>query len=177
VLLRAAGIGPGMRVLDLGTGLGHVSLLLAELVGPAGEVVAIDQDPRMLDHAERRRAAAGVANIRFIEANVRSYRDAEPFDAVVGRLVLFHLPDAVAVVRHHLGGLRLGGIFAAVDFDVGAARCEPPVPLLATLVSWISRGLPRGSRRSDDRHEARAAAHRGRGRRGDRLRRPGLSGA
>jgi protein-L-isoaspartate O-methyltransferase len=39
MLLRAAGIAPGMRVLDLGTGLGHVALMLAELVGPRGSVV------------------------------------------------------------------------------------------------------------------------------------------
>ena len=39
-----AGIGPGMRVLDLGCGVGDVSLLLADLVGPTGEVVGVDRD-------------------------------------------------------------------------------------------------------------------------------------
>ena len=34
VLLEASGIGPGMRVLDLGTGLGHVAAAVADLVGP-----------------------------------------------------------------------------------------------------------------------------------------------
>ncbi len=124
-LLQATGIGPGMRVLDLGTGLGHVSLLLAGLVGPSGEVVGVDRDERMLEAAEARRAAAGAANVRYLQGDVRSYRDAEPFDAVVERLVLFHLPDAVDVVRHHVGNLRPGGIFAAIEFDVGAARTEP----------------------------------------------------
>ena len=117
-LLRAAGIGEGMRVLDLGCGLGHVSLLLAELVGPGGAVVGIDRDPRMLENAERRRAAAGVGHVRYVEGDARTFRDAEPFDAVVERLVLFHLPDAVDVVRHHVEALRPGGIFAAIDFDV-----------------------------------------------------------
>src|SRR4051812_46895741 len=139
-LLRAAGLGPGMRVLDLGSGLGHVSLLAAGIVGPSGEVLGVDQDPRMVAHAEERRAAAGAANVRFLEADVRSFRDAEPFDAVVARLLLFHLPDAVTVVRHHLGALRPGGVFAAVDFDVGAARTEPPVPLVVTLQSWMLAG-------------------------------------
>jgi SAM-dependent methyltransferase len=133
-LLRAAGIGQGMRVLDLGTGPGHVSRLLAELVGPTGEVIAIDADPRMLAVAEERRAQAGIANIRYLEGDARSFRDAEPFDAITERLVLFHLPDPVDVVRHHAAGLRPGGIFAAVDFDVAAARTEPPTPLTTMLV-------------------------------------------
>ena len=44
LLLRAAGITPGMRVLDLGTGIGHVAMLVADLVGPQGSVVAIDSE-------------------------------------------------------------------------------------------------------------------------------------
>jgi SAM-dependent methyltransferase len=136
-LLQAAGIGEGMRVLDLGAGPGYVSLLLAELVGPTGEVIGIDADPRMLARAEERRAAAGIANVRYLDGDARTFRDSEPFDAVVERLVLFHLPDAVDVVRHHAEGLRPGGIFAAVDFDVAAARTEPPTPLATTLVAWM----------------------------------------
>ena len=141
VLLQAAGIGKGMRVLDLGTGLGHVSLLLAQLVGPTGEVVGVDQDPRMLQHAEERRAAAGADRVRYVEGDARTFRDDEPFDAVVERLMLFHLSDAEDVVRHHVEGLRPGGTFAAIDFDVGAARSEPPVELLATLVEWMLAGF------------------------------------
>src|SRR4029077_17611750 len=41
---RAAGIGPGMRVLDLGCGVGDVAMLAADLVGPTGSVVGIDRD-------------------------------------------------------------------------------------------------------------------------------------
>jgi ubiquinone/menaquinone biosynthesis C-methylase UbiE len=44
LLLRAAGIAPGMRVLDLGTGLGAVAFAVAELVGAEGAVVGVDQD-------------------------------------------------------------------------------------------------------------------------------------
>src|SRR5689334_1675548 len=98
LLLRAAGIGPGMRVLDLGTGLGHVAFAVAELVGPTGTVVGVDQATAMLAVAERRRDAAGLGNVTFHEADVRTFTSEEPFDAVVGRLILFHLPDAVDVV-------------------------------------------------------------------------------
>jgi SAM-dependent methyltransferase len=137
LLLQAGGIGPEMRVLDLGTGLGHVAFALAELVGRDGAVVAIDLSAPLLEHAERRRAAAGLEHVRFVEADVRSYRSAEPFDAVVGRLVLFHLPDAVDVVRHHAEALRPGGRFVALDYDLGTVRGEPPLALLAQALGWV----------------------------------------
>jgi len=45
---REAGIGTGQRVLDLGSGVGDVALLLARLVGPSGEVVASNAMPTPL---------------------------------------------------------------------------------------------------------------------------------
>jgi SAM-dependent methyltransferase len=143
VLLRAAGIVPGMRVLDLGTGLGHVAFAVAELVGPGGAVVGLDAAPRMLEVAEERRRALGLGHVRFAEGDARTYRDPEPFDAIVCRLLLFHLPDAVDVVRHHVGGLRPGGTFAAFDFDLGASRSEPPIPLVAIGLGWVEEAFRR----------------------------------
>jgi len=49
LLLRTAGIAPGMRVLDLGTGVGHVATLIADLVGPEGRVIGIDSNVRLLE--------------------------------------------------------------------------------------------------------------------------------
>ena len=45
---REAGIGQGQCVLDLGSGVGDVTLLLARIVGPAGEVVGVERDPRSI---------------------------------------------------------------------------------------------------------------------------------
>jgi SAM-dependent methyltransferase len=137
VLLRAAGLRSGMRVLDLGTGLGHVAFQVAALVGSSGAVVGVDQAAAMLEVAEGRRAETGLHNMRFVRGDVRSFRDEKPFDAIVERLVLFHLPDAVDVVRHHLEGLRPGGTFVAVDFDIGASRSEPAIELVTTALGWI----------------------------------------
>ena len=136
-LLREAGIAEGMRVLELGTGLGHVAFDVARLVGPAGEVVGIDQSEELLTVARRRRAEQGFDHVRFEQADARRFRDAEPFDAIVTRLMLFHLPDAVDVVAHHVGGLREGGTFLAVDYDIGTLRSEPSVPLVAAATVWI----------------------------------------
>jgi ubiquinone/menaquinone biosynthesis C-methylase UbiE len=137
MLLRAAGIAPGMRVLDLGTGLGHVALMLSEMVGPKGSVVAIDQSAAALEVAVERSAAAGAANVHFAEADVTTWRDDRAFDAVVGRLVLFHMADPVAVVRHHLAGLKAAGLMIAIDFDIGASRVDPPTPLATRALGWV----------------------------------------
>ena len=135
LLLRAAGIAPGMRVLDLGTGVGHVAMLIADLVGPQGRVVAIDRDARLLEVAAAR--ASTRAQLSFVEGDVRSWRDAEPFDAVVGRLILFHLADPAGVLRHHAASLRPAGLLLALDFDLGSCRTEPALPLAAEALAWV----------------------------------------
>jgi SAM-dependent methyltransferase len=135
VLLRASGLHAGMRVLDLGTGLGHVARAVAEIVGPEGEVVGLDSSPRMLEVAASR--VDSPRNVRYVEGDVTAWRDDEPFDAVVGRLILFHLPDPVGTLRHHLDGVRPGGRLVALDYDIGAVRAEPPDPLSAPLRDLI----------------------------------------
>jgi ubiquinone/menaquinone biosynthesis C-methylase UbiE len=123
LLLEASGLGPGMRVLDLGTGLGHMAATAAELVGPDGEVVGLDLDPRMLEMA--RRWLGHLPQVRLVEADVTRWREDQPFDAVMGRLILFHLPDPVGVLRHHLQAVRPGGRVVMLDYDIGGLRTEP----------------------------------------------------
>ena len=56
---REAGVGRGQRVLDLGSGVGDVAMLVARLVGPSGEVVAIERDPKSIARGRARVTAAG----------------------------------------------------------------------------------------------------------------------
>jgi SAM-dependent methyltransferase len=135
-LLRAAGIGGPMRVLDLGTGLGHVAFLVADLLDPGGSVLGVDEAERLLEIAERRRAAAGAENVGFVQADAREFSASEPFDAVVARLLLFHLPDREEVLRRQLDALRPGGTMVLVEFDMGAMRAEPEVPLVEAVRGW-----------------------------------------
>src|SRR5262245_47424054 len=140
-LLRQAGIAPGMRVLDLGTGLGHVARLAGDLVGQHGAVVGIDRSGPALAAARQRTEAAGASHVSFIESDVSTWRSTEPFDAVVSRLVLFHLADPVVAIRQQLANVRPGGLIVVLDFDAGAARSEPPVRLVAETGDWIERAL------------------------------------
>ena len=65
-LFREAGIGVGHRVLDLGSGMGDVSMLVAGLVGASGEVVGIERDVTSIERAHARVAAAGLRNVSFL---------------------------------------------------------------------------------------------------------------
>jgi SAM-dependent methyltransferase len=123
-------------VLDLGTGLGHVAFAAAELVGAEGRVVGIDNTSRLLGVAIGR--ASAHPQVCFVEGDVRTWHSEEPFDAVVGRLILFHLPDRLAVLRHHVAALRPGGLVVALDFDLGSIRAEPPVSLVDEAVEWTN---------------------------------------
>jgi ubiquinone/menaquinone biosynthesis C-methylase UbiE len=140
-LLRAAGIGGSMRVLDLGTGLGHVAFQVADLLDADGSVLGVDQAERLLEIAERRRTAVGAENVGFLQADAREFSPSEPFDAIVARLLLFHLPDREEILRRQFDALRPGGTMVLVEFDIGAMRAEPEVPLVDAVRGWIEAGF------------------------------------
>jgi ubiquinone/menaquinone biosynthesis C-methylase UbiE len=52
---------PGDQVIDLGAGMGYFSIPLAKLVGPTGQVTAIDLQPQMLSALARRAQRVGVS--------------------------------------------------------------------------------------------------------------------
>lgn len=136
-LLRLAGITAGMRVLDVGCGAGEVSVLLAELVGPDGAVVGVDVNPAVLEVAGARAAEAGLENVSFVEADLAGLRLDEPFDALVGRLILLHLKEPAATVRALSGLVRSGGVVSFQEFSMTRARSVPPVPLVTRIRDWI----------------------------------------
>jgi ubiquinone/menaquinone biosynthesis C-methylase UbiE len=65
--LRDAGIVSGMRVLDIGCGMGDVSMLVAQLVGPGGRAVSIDLDQASIETAISARQLSGSTTQRIIE--------------------------------------------------------------------------------------------------------------
>jgi SAM-dependent methyltransferase len=143
-LFREAGIGPGQRVLDLGSGVGDVAMLAGRLVGPSGEVVGIERDPRSLDRARARVAEAGLHNVSFIESDASQIPDSEPFDAAVGRFILMFVPDPVAVLRSLSRLVRPDGVLAFQEpswapFLLLSAR----LPLWSAGVSLIHETLRR----------------------------------
>jgi ubiquinone/menaquinone biosynthesis C-methylase UbiE len=111
-LFREAGIAAGQRVLDLGSGLGDVSMLVARLVGPSGEVVGIERDRTSIERAQARVLEAGLRNVSFTQTDVNQVVSDKAFDAAVGRLILMFLPDPVSVLRSVSRLVRPGGVLA-----------------------------------------------------------------
>lgn len=142
-ILRHAGIEPGMRVLDLGTGAGDVAFEAAELVGPTGSVVGIDQSTDALRWAARRIEARGAANIALIRGDLHTIELDSSFDAVVGRLVLLYTPDPAAVLRRYAGIVRPGGVIAAMEYEMSAAGFLPETPLSSRVTWWITEAFRR----------------------------------
>src|SRR6266566_7516766 len=75
---REAGVGSGQRVLDIGSGVGDVAMLAARLVGPSGEVVGIERDPRSIVRARARVTEAGLRNVSFVQSDVSQIQAASP---------------------------------------------------------------------------------------------------
>jgi ubiquinone/menaquinone biosynthesis C-methylase UbiE len=126
-LLRDAGLRPGMRLLDVGCGYGRVAEIAARLVGPEGEVVAIDRDAPTLEAARQRLSDA--PRISLLQADLLS-PPAGPFDAVVGRRVLMYQPCRQTAVRVLAATLRPGGLMVFEEVDAEAVpRPSRPHPL------------------------------------------------
>ncbi|MDL2407602.1 class I SAM-dependent methyltransferase [Rhizobium calliandrae] len=141
-LLRAAGLAPGMRVLDLGCGPGDVSLLAAELVGRSGAVLGVDRSEEALVTARARAKEMGLAQIRFLHAAADEAVDTvmadKRFDAVIGRFVLCYLPDPIDTLRRAVARLAPGGILAFHEVDfLDEFRSRPLVPLWQQAGQWL----------------------------------------
>ena len=91
--LRLVGLRSGMRVLDVGCGPGDVSFIAARLVGPTGTVLGVDASADVIEVARTRAAEQGVTTVRFAATVIADVSLDEPVDAVIGRMILMHLPD------------------------------------------------------------------------------------
>jgi ubiquinone/menaquinone biosynthesis C-methylase UbiE len=144
---RAAGLAPGMRVLDVGSGMGDVALLSADIVGPGGRVLGIDRDADALDNARRRTDEQGCSSwVEFRASNLDEFMTTDPFDALVGRYVLLYQPDPSSTIRSLLRSVKPGGIVVFHEFDLpGPDASYPPCPLYDQVGMLVSEVFRRGA--------------------------------
>lgn len=145
--LEAAGLAPGMRVLDVGSGVGDVAFLAAAMVGPKGEVVGTDRSPVALETARRRVDVSGLPNIRFLEGDASDLDFGPPFDAAVGRYVLMFQPNPADLLRSVARHVRPGGVVAFHEPDWAGARSHPACPTYDYWCQQISEVVVRAGSR------------------------------
>lgn len=141
---REAGLRVGSRVLEVGPGTGRFAQLMADVVGPSGEVVAVDIDTTLADSLPGR-------TFTLVEGDVRDGTvPAGPFDLVHARLVIGHLPDRPAAIETLVSRLLPGGWLVVEEFDrVTSTTCHPaadaPVRVLDAIWGVIATGAYDGT--------------------------------
>ncbi len=144
VAMDRAEVAPGERVLDIGCGCGHTSLELARRVGPGGFVLGIDISTPMLERAGARAKEAGIANVRFENADAQSFAF-EPleFDLLYSRMGVMFFDDPLAAFENLLRALRSGGRMGFVCW-----REIEENPWMSVPLSAAAKHIPNSERPS-----------------------------
>ena len=124
-VVKAIGIGAGMRVLDLGCGDGYFTAAIARRVG-AGRAIGLDLDPAMLAQAQA--ACADLANCDWLfgDAMALSRLLSAPVDFVLIANTFHGVPDQLALAREITAVLAPRGRFAIINWRP-RPREETPV--------------------------------------------------
>jgi ubiquinone/menaquinone biosynthesis C-methylase UbiE len=135
-LLRRAGISSRMYVLDLGCGIGDVSLMAARMVGRHGAVTAIDIDQAALAIAADRARTQVPGSVRFVGGSIEQYEPGRTFDAIVGRHILIHSRDPLTIVTRAHKWLSPTGVAAFQEYDFSTVHLAyPTCPLRDRLMA------------------------------------------
>jgi SAM-dependent methyltransferase len=122
--LAFLGVGPGMRVLEVGSGLGILASAVARV---AAEVVGVERSPEQIA------AAVRAPNVTYLEGDAHQLDlpDAS-FDLVYARYVLEHVADPERVLREMKRVARPGARVVACENDISLMRLDPPCPAFET---------------------------------------------
>ena len=106
---------PGLSVLDIGCGSGAITRSIAEKTGPAGRVLGIDPNEKLIEQA--RQNAVGIPGIAFQQADVYSFDTAEQFDLVTCARTLQWLAQPEAALLNMKRFVKPGGCLSILDFN------------------------------------------------------------
>jgi ubiquinone/menaquinone biosynthesis C-methylase UbiE len=137
-MMLDAGLTPGMRVLDLGCGMGLVANWLAKQVHPGGSVVGADLSADQLAVARSDWARDGLEGNRppeFIEGSAYATGlPAESFDVVHCRFLLHHLERPLDALAEIYRLLKPGGVVVGMEPEVSNFFSYPPAEVVARVI-------------------------------------------
>ena len=112
---------PGSRICDVGAGTGVVTVAVAQEVGAAGRLHAVDLSEKMLDRCQNHARLLGLDNVDLHEMSGQKLEfKSGYFDAVVGSFVLHFIPDMAAALKSWTRVTRPGGRVLFTAFGEGA---------------------------------------------------------
>jgi len=126
----------GKRVLDVGSGLGGVDILLATEHG-VGQIVGIDVEPQLVEAARDLISAKGLTErvtFQLVEPGLLPFANAN-FDVVFSKDAMVHIEDKAALYAEVLRVLKPGGWFTAADWLWAEGAAKSPV-----VEAWLSMG-------------------------------------
>ena len=128
--LRMAGLRRGMQSIDVGCGVGMLTMLMHQISGQA-RTVGVDGSVARID-AARRRASPPLADMEFLSADIHALpHDDNSFDFSWSRFVFEYLCDPEVVLAEMKRVTRPGGIVAVADLDSQLSNFHPQSPVTA----------------------------------------------
>jgi ubiquinone/menaquinone biosynthesis C-methylase UbiE len=126
--MDAACLGAGDHVLEVGCGPGHVSLALADRVGPGGIVYALDKSAEALAYLKGLQRERGIPNIHGICADAATVDTLKPSpDAALITMVLHHAEDPPGILGNVARLLPCGARVVVAEFHPdGPCEHRPP---------------------------------------------------
>ena len=114
LMIQAAGIGPGDRVLEVGAGSGYAAAVISRI---ARKVTAIERQHELVQIARERLRRLGYDNVEIVEGDgTRGWADHAPFDAILAAASGSHVPQAL------IAQLAPGGRLVMPIGDPGAVQ-------------------------------------------------------
>lgn len=134
-LLDQVGLAPGASCLDAGCGPGETMRLMAQRVGPSGRVTGIDVDGRLGAQTMVMLQSAGHRQCRFAQLDLTDDEPVPgaPFDLVYARLLLYHLPQRVSVLRRLWDAVADGGHLVVHEYDLRTVGIVPALDSVEEL--------------------------------------------
>lgn len=123
-------INEGMKAADLGCGAGYFTILLAQRVGPAGKVYALDIVENALDNVRARANALGLNNVETVRTNLEilggsGLPDGSQDFALLAN-ILFQSNKKADIIREGRRILKNGGELVVIDWRRGGGGFGPP---------------------------------------------------
>lgn len=137
------GLSKGMTVLEVGCGTGHVTIDLAELVGPTGHVHAVDISAEQIEVARSNVQAQGLNNVTFEVVDVKDlHKQNNTFQFVVTRFVLMHLTDPKAALAAMYHCVAPGGFLACEEPEMSCCYSSIESGAFEKAIQWqMSYGI------------------------------------